>query len=1158
LDSLAHLFPAMSSPRFVVSSRIMHRSHRRDPGAALVIVLACIVLLSGLVLAFLAKSLVETRVSSGSAEEAAATLLARGAVDSVIGELEQEITAGSTAFYPPGSDVRDPNCFYLPVTNQAMVPYRMDPGAPANVLKRSAYNSPFYLGTLYNAAWPAPEWAVNYSTTNADTSGRVISMARWNAPLLMPTQNPSDTNLTPVSTFIAPDWIYITRTAGPSAAWNADLVPNTVAGALNGNEVVARYAYVVYDEGGLLDANASGYSPTQFSSPPRLKISEACADLTQIGLQDSDITALVAWRNPTNASSATKYSNYIYTPYTNAFLTPSTGDRMFTSRQQLIAFLTQYVANNNTAALARVQGALPYLTHFSRELDAPSWFPQTNISVSGFSSYPYFNNSTNVSSTTTNRFAPLARATAAFTDNVDSLVALKNQPVAFARFPLSRLSWLGAFGLANGATAAQVLQSFGLQWDSTYCAWKYLGSSGSSSVQSSIETLDQVAQEATPREPNFFELLKAGILSGSVGMYPSPDSMPFNVTDPRYVAGPDQHIVQIGLGIMDQVNTSPLPCRIEFSANTATSALYGSKNIPYIYKMAFAPFRPAANVSMFEAWLEPVLWDPYVTGATTTSTLSLSLQLTNGTACAWPIYLNPPVPFTTNYFHYVTAPAYGTSTNIAPITIKDRIGGSLEHLTAPTFLYSLYQSPITVQLTGENVTVADSSHPYDTYCGFWLGNINYPLPPTTNEPYSEGSYNNWCAPAFTTTGSSPAAAQFTMTALYGGTNSQEVQRMNFGPYASGVWATDSSQFTTVGRRFDYFTFPDPRTTRFGFNVTQFSGFDVNTYLYTLPSIPLNSATQAPNETASGTWTTFWSPTQCFTNLVEGLPTPNTTMGQNYGTVGWGTEGSTFRWADNSSPASGGTGSPAYTDSDGSYRSGDGWWNSQSANTIPERGDVTTYRPVLLERNLYSVGELGYAFRDTPWRSLNFSSTNSPDAGLLDFFSINDGYAGNTNAPIVGGVLDLNTPHPQVLQAMLNGAARSQLNSAFDVSAQDATNMANTITTITASLPLLNKSEIATRLTPNDPTVQTTATSEPGIDTNIKERREVITRALASAGQVRTWNLMIDVIAQTGHLPPNATYFNNFVVTAEQRCWAHVAIDRYTGQIVSMQLEPVNQ
>jgi len=274
----------------------------------------------------------------------------------------------------------------------------------------------------------------------------------------------------------------------------------------------------------------------------------------------------------------------------------------------------------------------------------------------------------------------------------------------------------------------------------------------------------------------------------------------------------------------------------------------------------------------------------------------------------------------------------------------------------------------------------------------------------------------------------------------------------------------------------------------------------------------------------------------------------------------------FRFADNSGSGSSSQ-TAAYQDGDGAQRLGDAWWSSASVNTMPMRIDSGTiqYRPVILNRPFYSVGELGYVYRDMPWRSLNLSSSTSPDAGLLDFFCINDGYAGSTNAPVVARVLNLNTSHPQVLQAMLNGAARAELYpgtsssspAGYDVSAADAISMANAITNITwnstSPRPLLDKSEIATRLT-----TANIDSSSSSTDSHIKERQETMVRALASVGQVRTWNLMIDVVAQTGRLPPAASGFNNFIVTAEQRYWAHVAIDRYTGQVVSMQLEPVSE
>ena len=73
---------------------------------------------------------------------------------------------------------------------------------------------------------------------------------------------------------------------------------------------------------------------------------------------------------------------------------------------------------------------------------------------------------------------------------------------------------------------------------------------------------------------------------------------------------------------------------------------------------------------------------------------------------------------------------------------------------------------------------------------------------------------------------------------------------------------------------------------------------------------------------------------------------------------------------------------------------------------------------------------------------------------------------------------------------------------------------------------------------------------------MKAQQEAVPRALASVGQTRTWNLMIDVIAQSGNYPPGANDLANFVVQGEQRYWVHVAIDRFIGQVIDRQIELV--
>ena len=74
-----------------------------------------------------------------------------------------------------------------------------------------------------------------------------------------------------------------------------------------------------------------------------------------------------------------------------------------------------------------------------------------------------------------------------------------------------------------------------------------------------------------------------------------------------------------------------------------------------------------------------------------------------------------------------------------------------------------------------------------------------------------------------------------------------------------------------------------------------------------------------------------------------------------------------------------------------------------------------------------------------------------------------------------------------------------------------------------------------------------------------ETKQTIARALAEVGQARTWNLMIDVIAQTGKYAPGTpdlTDPTKFIVQGEKRYWLHIALDRDDGTVLGTQLEEV--
>ncbi len=71
----------------------------------------------------------------------------------------------------------------------------------------------------------------------------------------------------------------------------------------------------------------------------------------------------------------------------------------------------------------------------------------------------------------------------------------------------------------------------------------------------------------------------------------------------------------------------------------------------------------------------------------------------------------------------------------------------------------------------------------------------------------------------------------------------------------------------------------------------------------------------------------------------------------------------------------------------------------------------------------------------------------------------------------------------------------------------------------------------------------------------KTQREAIVRAFGETAQTRTWNLLIDLVAQTGYYKPNATSLqNDFIVKGEEHYWVHLAIDRFTNQVVEKRIE----
>ena len=199
---------------------------------------------------------------------------------------------------------------------------------------------------------------------------------------------------------------------------------------------------------------------------------------------------------------------------------------------------------------------------------------------------------------------------------------------------------------------------------------------------------------------------------------------------------------------------------------------------------------------------------------------------------------------------------------------------------------------------------------------------------------------------------------------------------------------------------------------------------------------------------------------------------------------------------------------------------------------------------LLNRRFENVGEFGYAYNPastTTSKTLDFASSASHDKPLLDFFTYN-------TASKRAGIVNLNTRNGPVLASIIRGALLHDLgaeNTPTNVVSPTqppvdalAAGQAIVAATTAAGGAAVNRADVA-RL------AAAAAAAVPGTLGASDEAKQTIARALAEAGQARTWNLMIDVIAQTGKYKPNAPDLTagNFVVEGEKRYWLHISLGR---------------
>ena len=622
----------------------------RQQGIALVLVLCFVVLITGLIVAYFSRTLTTRQLSTASTSATNADLLADSATDTILGDLKQEIAdtkvpASTIATPPPAAGTPTPAPVYIPTQAKYAVPQRNSPtagGDPIPNLVRTSMRSdtlpPPGVGSRASAA----------SSTTTSANGHIVSLPRWNRHYLIPTtaspgSTPSLTTSTPITNFVAPDWVFVTSDKGPT--------PITAPSST----VTGRYAYAIYDEGGLLDINHTGYPSASTLAHTGAKPAPSYADLTQLGMTAANVDSLLGWRNyatlqptgtfptlqaPSGSVTDKAYYNLFVSNPASILQVPLTvaangmTDQMFLSRQQLVSYF---------ATVGLDAKPLQYLSTFNRSLNQPSYAPEPNRpqvlqSVNGGNTTGDF--SGNSSNNITPNFLT-ARVLHAFSNpnmpanpntRYDGTPVVIGEPLVKKRFPLNRLAWLTYKGpsvnrsvndpdvaqlIANGITADFLKQGtpdniktyFGLTWDPS-SKWTYVHNNGSSilSISNPMNPTDVVRQ--TPgREPDFFELLKASINPGSIA---KASLSPTVSNDPQALGAQYQRatdlsvdvaILQIGANIIDQFDTDSFPTQINYNVGVGMTpgTVYGDENLPYVSRVRAGLLRlkeanPAENL----------------------------------------------------------------------------------------------------------------------------------------------------------------------------------------------------------------------------------------------------------------------------------------------------------------------------------------------------------------------------------------------------------------------------------------------------------------------------------------------------------------------------------------------------------------------------------
>ncbi|MEM9400735.1 MAG: hypothetical protein AAF984_11055, partial [Verrucomicrobiota bacterium] len=760
---------------------------------------------------------------------------------------------------------------------------------------------------------------------------------------------------------------------------------------------------------------------------------------------------------------------------------------------------------------------------------------------------------------------------------------VKEGDVAIQRkFSLAKLAWLRYDGPNTEAfpqlTEEAIKQSFGLKWNDEKKQWDYTSPDGNEPASSIKDIINSPPQD---REPDFFERLKTAFYNFdqdaySVGTTISNNFSPdYNILD----SSVDLHILQIGSNIIDSADRDNVPTQLSMKLAGFDIAAPGVEDLPYVktlnfgrtHEITYAGTHDANNYNEYDMEKMhlvciPLLFNPHrkslVSDQEDDVVTHIKLEITSGVLNDIREITSDLVPVDiTNEHPYLDEPSLNLPADLSSPSVSPPIIIAAADFESYRYVHRIIG-------VGHNKGTADTMRNQnvqtkwyeDTY-GWILydysdditGSPDYIHSPGRTQDlrfsvdlkdfqvmvsYSIDGGNTW--QAYNYLGGPPGLASLggmqlkADTHVIGARLPMLLTTTSTNDDGTKI-ITSNNLYTTVGGNLQaqqrrHFHLLDPRTDRFGPVFTSCNWY----YRYTVP------------ETSEEVVTT-----QSYISTIDSINLKQLAVQEQPGFGDPLKHNAKNLVLENM--IGGNFDELHFADPDGVTRIPDAALN-EAGNPYSETNytDPThPGRPLVLNRPFRSVGELGYVFRDVPWKTLDLHNENSGDAKLVDLFAV------RYEPPVSRGRLNLTSLKKRwgndtsILEAILQGAGR-------EMSLDDPTT--DTIDGDLSSLAATLKTQLDTI---DDFDAIMEALGHSNIQTNIdelaqgeisgsqfsKSRREFLARALFDSVQDSTWNFMVDIIAQSGQ-----QLGNRFIAQAEKRAWLHVAIDKENGKIIDRKIE----